>query len=303
MGKSQFISDWAFQFFDTPRQRADASASEPDERDSLAYTAFFSEGRFILSFGNMARFAVCFETRCIELLDCDELTDSASLDHLLYDHVLPRVIAAGGPLVLHGSAVKFEECLALFIGETGAGKSTLSASLYRAGHHLLGDDAVVVTETNGVHYGEAVYPSLRLYPETVARVLGEDIPTAPMAHYSDKRHVIGLDAANGAALPLPVGCVFILDKGEAAPSLVPISPREACMALIEQSFALDPNDGRSAAARMQQAGALASAVAAYKLVYRHDFEDLPQVHELITEAMAKAAREMAALHPSEGNAP
>lgn len=251
----------------------------------------------------MARFAVCFETRCIELLDCDERTDKSSLDHILYDHVLPRVIAAGGPLVLHGSAVEFSGCLALFIGETGAGKSTLSASLYRAGYRLLGDDAVVITDMNGAHHGEAVYPSLRLYPETIARVLGENVATAPMAHYSDKRHVTDFDMAAERALPLPVACLFILENGEAEPSLVPISAREACMALIEQSFALDPNDGRSAAARMHQAGQLASAVAAFQLIYRHDFDDLPKVHELIIEAMMKAAPELAALRPSERTAP
>ncbi len=255
----------------------------------MDYAALFIEGRFHLSFGNLVRFEVCFETKRIELGPGAQLQDPATLLHLLYDHVIPRVIAATGMLVLHGSAVEIGGRIAIFIGETGAGKSTLSASLHAKGHRLLGDDAVVVTQKAGQYLGEAVYPSLRLYPEAIAEILGEGLATAPMAHYSEKRHVLGFAADVAQPGPLPIGHIFMLTNAASAPQLAAISPREACMAMIQQSFALDPNDIGAAAERMQQAVALASAIPASRLSYMRDFNQLPNVHRLIEQRMADPA--------------
>lgn len=253
----------------------------------MEYTALRDGGRFLLSFGNLAQFTVSFDERCIAISDGSQEKDPATLDHLLYDHVIPRVIAATGPLVLHGSAVEIDGRLAIFIGETGAGKSTLSASLLRKGYRLLGDDAVVITEVAGKYFGEAVYPSLRLYPETIAEILGEGLTTAPMAEYSDKRHVIGFAQDETDTGPLPLGHIFVLAASDDMAHLDAMSPREACMAMIGQSFALDPDDIDAATQRMKQVVALASRLPVSRLSYPHDFALLPQVHRLIEERLTQ----------------
>lgn len=255
----------------------------------MEYTALGSKGRFLLSFGNMAQFTVSFEDRCIALAASGRTGDSAALNHLLYDHVFPRVIAATGVLVLHGSAVEIGGRLAVFIGETGAGKSTLSASLHSKGHRLIGDDAVIVTCVNGGFQGEAVYPSLRLYPEAIEQVLGPGVPTATMAGYSEKRHVLDFGRNNQAMGALPVGHLFFLVTDPSQTSIRSIAMRDVCMALIEQSFALDPNDVASATERMRQASALAASVPAHVLRYPHDYANLPQVHQLIENTMGVMA--------------
>jgi hypothetical protein len=251
-----------------------------------------------LSFGNLARFTVFFDERRIALSDSCPTADAASLDHLLYDHVIPRVIAAQGKLVLHGSAVEIGGRLALFIGETGAGKSTLSASLHRKGHRLIGDDAVIVTLVDGVFHGEAVYPSLRLHPNSIEQVLGQGVATARMAHYSDKRHVTGFAAGAPPAKPLPIGHIFFLGGEYHEPCVETVPLRDVCMALIEQSFALDPDDIGAAGQRMKQASALAAAMPTHGLYYPHDYAVLPDVHRLIEDTIAAALPARAL--PTEG---
>lgn len=258
--------------------------AEPD----LEYAAVRDGDACEMRFGTAAVFRACFASRTITLVEGAQ-DDPAMLDHLLFDHVIPRVLAAEALLVLHGSLVAIDGRLAVFIGETGAGKSTLGASLHARGHRLLGDDAVIVTEHGGVFFGAAVYPSLRLYPDSIGRLLGANADTAPMAAYSDKRHVTGFRAAASDTPPLPIACIFSLAGGEDQPAIRPHSARLACMTMLEQSFALDPDDVRAASGRLAAAARLASASACFELDVPHDYERLPETHRLIEAAMAAAA--------------
>ncbi len=83
--------------------------------------------RLILSFAPHAMFEVDRILRTCALLAGRDLTP-ATLQHLLFDQILPRLIAHAGRLVLHASAVGASAGAILFLGGTGQGKSTLAAS-------------------------------------------------------------------------------------------------------------------------------------------------------------------------------
>lgn len=266
------------------------------------YIAVARDGAYDLHFGQSVAFRACFQSRTISLLDGADAAPS-TIDHFLFDHAIPRILAASVPLVLHGSAVEIGGRIAVFIGETGAGKSTLGASLHARGHRLLGDDAVIVTEHDGAYFGEAVYPSLRLFPDSISELLGDDVATVPMAAYSDKRHVTEFRNAAAASAPLPIACIFNLATIGDAPSLHPISPRESCMAMMDQSFALDPDDVRAASQRLAVAARLASATACYALSYPHDYACLPHVHALIEGCMTSRPAGVSGARHSEETAP
>src|SRR5262245_35532677 len=71
----------------------------------------------------------------------------STVEHLVVDQVLPRVLAQRGRLVLHAGCVVTARGAVAFLGDSGAGKSTLCASFARAGDGLvLGDDGIVVRE-------------------------------------------------------------------------------------------------------------------------------------------------------------
>lgn len=281
------MRDWSVPDLNSISVPSPIGSSDSGADWDIQYKALLRGGLYYLSFGDSVIFRACFQTKVIELVSAS-MDDPVTLDHLLYDHVIPRVLSACGTLVLHGSLVRIGEGLAVFMGETGAGKSTLGASLHALGHRLLGDDAVIVTENSGTFYAEAVYPSLRLYPDSISRVLAADVATAPMARYSDKRHVTEFRQTSAGPQPLPLTAIFALHRGDSNPQVRHLSARESCMAMIEQSFALDPNDVDAARERMNAAASLASAVPGFELAIPHDYDRLPQVHALIEDCMIRA---------------
>jgi len=244
-----------------------------------------------MHFHGVARFRIDFGESSLTAFDIETDTNDCVIVHILHDHIAPRLLAELGDLVLHASAVRFGDELALFLGETGAGKSTLATSLHQAGYQLLGDDAAIVTRGQEGYLAHAVYPSLRLYPETIATLLGSNTATSPMADHSDKQNVHLPALARTPASPLPVAAIVFLDGecGATEPAATPLDSTRACIALVEQSFSLDPKDRQCAARRLAALSQLALAVPAYRLSFPHDFARLGEVHEVI-ETILKARR-------------
>lgn len=238
-----------------------------------------------MAFGSIARFRISFDDQTVRLVDAHPEADQNTIDHFVDDHIAPRIIAAGGDLVLHGSAVVIGGRLAMFLGQTGAGKSTLAASLHAAGQRLKGDDAVVISETTGILQGEATYTSLRLFRESIEQVFRDDVTTSAMAFYSDKLHVSAPGWSGSVAERFALGAFYILKHSDADITIARMSPADSCMALVENSFALDPNNPASAAKRMARAARVAALIPCYKISYPRDFRLLGAVHSQIFESL------------------
>ncbi len=243
-----------------------------------------------LDFIGMVSFEIDIARRRITGRRISPKLTSESLAHALDDHCAPRILAHEGRLVLHGSGVLLDGKLAIFLGETGAGKSTLAASFEQAGHHLLGDDAIVVSDHDDHFYGEATYRSLRLFPHSVSAIYGDGAATSPMAHYSTKVHVEPRAPAVNFEGQSPVAAVFCLDTNYEASAVEArlLVPREACLRLLAQSFALDPQDSDHALRRLTQISRLVTQVPVYELSYPRDFAALPHVHATIQRLINEA---------------
>src|SRR5262249_17731012 len=155
----------------------------------------------------------------------------------------PRVLAQQGRLVLHAGAVRIGDEAIAFIGNSGSGKSTLTGSFHAAGLPLLCDDGLILTNREGVTWALPTYPSLRLWPESIASLYPQAPTVSPMAHYSSKRRIILTDTATSGTVPLPLASLYALASEAAADdagiSLSRLSPRAACMTIIGNSFQLD----------------------------------------------------------------
>jgi energy-coupling factor transporter ATP-binding protein EcfA2 len=246
------------------------------------------EDGFIVSFPDLARFHLGMDTRRITPFDISSGTSNATLIHLLFDQIAPRILAHKGLLVLHGSAVEIAGEAVVFLGETGMGKSTLAASLDRAGHRLLGDDAVIVTNGPDGYRASAVYPSLRLYPDTIAETLGAGTKVSQMAHYSDKQRVDLAERPDASSDPLPLSAVFFISGDTEAhdPAARKIGPAQACIRALEQSFSLDAKDRTRAADRLEAVSGLIGATRTFELDLPHDYGRLGEVRRLIEGCLA-----------------
>lgn len=241
----------------------------------------------VVSFESIARFEISFERKTVTAFDLADETDGDALAHLLFDHVAPRILAHEGALVLHASAVAIDGKVAIFLGETGAGKSTLSACLHQAGHQLLGDDAIIISHNAGCFFAEPVYPSLRLFPDAVSALFGDDADVSAMAHYSDKQRVAIQAASTLPDSPLPIGAIFLLSGDPDADAIAVRRPgaAQACIAALEQSFSLDPEDGARAAKRLAVASQLIENVETFELDYPNGYDRLDEVRGLIIACM------------------
>lgn len=213
----------------------------------------------------------------------------ATLEHLLHDQVFPRLLAHEGQLVVHAGAVEIDKRLALFLGESGMGKSTLVASFYQAGAALLGDDALVVSAEGDGFSGQSLYRGLRLLPDSLASLFPQQTETRPMAHYSSKQRLTIAVPESQDNSPQPLGALFFLAPAtdNQTITLRHLTKAESCMGIIRNSFSLDPSDPLLARSKLQQAAALANHVDAFELSYPRNYASLAQVHAKIRLQMAE----------------
>ncbi len=94
------------------------------------------------------------------------------LDRILTSYLLGNLIAMAlrlsGSLVLHGNAACIGGQTLAWVGDKGAGKSTLSAAMLEAGHPLVTDDQVVLREAVDGWRPAYGVPRIRLWPESLA---------------------------------------------------------------------------------------------------------------------------------------
>jgi hypothetical protein len=98
---------------------------------------------------------------CAPKADVDPLT----IEQLLVDQVVPRMLHAMRRPCLHASAVDWGAGAVAFVGASGMGKSTMSAAACEGGASLVCDDCLAVTLTPGRVMAHSGYGSVRLWPD------------------------------------------------------------------------------------------------------------------------------------------
>ena len=99
-------------------------------------------GHFLLHMRGIARY-LATEGRDVLVEPCGG--DDREVDEHLVDKVWAAVLLQRGIFPFHASAVAFEAGAALFLGSSGAGKSSLVGALLKRGHAMLADDFIGVT--------------------------------------------------------------------------------------------------------------------------------------------------------------
>ena len=184
-----------------------------------------------------------------------------------------------GFLVLHGSAIDVGGLAAIFVGASGAGKSTTAYGLARQGMPVVSDDIVPVEFLGDVPAVRPGIPHLRVAP-TVLAESGEppDRHPAPIP-WDEKRHV---QFGQASLIPhLPLGGVYLLDQAPSI-SLDPLSPQQTFAALARNSF-LAPLlvQSNSLSWHMEACARLAAATRLRRLAFPRRLDCFPQLAPLI----------------------
>ena len=289
------LPDWTFREVDP--EGSSAIEAETliwvDDQGLLALSRIADRpnDRYFLRFSDQIVVNICFDKLLLLERSLDPGVPPSTRQHFLADQVLPRILGHQGSLVLHAGAVRIGEEAILLLGKSGSGKSSLAASFEREGYALLGDDALVVSWHGQIAHARAVYPSLRLFPDSIHALFSEGVPTASVAHYTPKLRVSVPLKDQGESSALPIRAIFVLEapspNSEIAVNRKSIA--DACMSFVESSFVLDPTDKSRAPARLHDASALAREVPAFDLCYPRAYSRLAEVRTAILGALDRVA--------------
>lgn len=219
-----------------------------------------------------------------------------TLQHLLIDQILPRALTLRGHALIHAAAASTPGGRnVLLLGDSGAGKSTLSGAIALAGGTLHADDCIRLLGTpDGEMRMIGAYPGLRAWPDTVARVFGNNgTRSREMAGHSSKRR---LDAPTESAYGAPewrtLHAVYILQLSTAGISITRASGIEACMALVANAFKLDLKEPLRNEGILKKAAKVANCVPVMRLAYPRHYELLPDVVAELENSAGRALARM-----------
>jgi hypothetical protein len=211
----------------------------------------------------------------IELI-ADHAGDADLMVHLLLDHVLPRVLALRGDVIVHASGVVAPSGGAhLFMGASGSGKSTLAVALAREGWSVLNDDGIRLLDRQGTLWAVPGYPGHRLLSDAAATVCPQLISGPRLARDSNKRRYILPGHSQPPSGPAPVAAAYLLGQSYAGcPQVERVGIGEAIVALVEHVFSLTDEPSELNRRAFEAASSVAAAVPIWRLAVPHDFHEL-----------------------------
>lgn len=200
--------------------------------------------------------------------------------------VLGRLLRLRGVTCLHASAVAFGEQAVAFVGSAGSGKSTTAAALAIRGHAILSDDIVALAERGKSFYVHSAYPYLCLWPESVQSIYGSADALPQLSANYDKRCLsLGKQELPFAERPLQLAAVYMLGerRGDPAPIIEALSPRQAFLSLVANTFGMNVVDGSMRAKEFQTLGRLVPGVRIRRLWPHQDSGRLAELCQRICD--------------------
>jgi hypothetical protein len=250
---------------------------------------------FIMRFANLADFAISSDGREIHCYPQEKIPQE-TIRHLFLDQVLPCLLWRRDRFVIHASAIVINGQGVAFLGKSGRGKSTLSASFIKAGYPLLTDDSLLLQKRGKDILCVPSYSGVRLWPESVSTVFGEAVNTTPVAHYFEKRR---LDAKYHqipyATSEVKLWKIYLLDPSEAIPSrngvkITRLSMNKFFPDFFESIYRLTIVTRDLIKEEFELISFILGSVPAALLSFPHDYSLLPELHEMILADLETADR-------------
>jgi hypothetical protein len=255
--------------------------------DGKLWSSFFRTPRgYLLRFADIADFALADNGRHVTVWPNDGVPPDA-VDLVYVNQVLPLAWSKQGRLVLHASAVEIDGRAVVFIAPSGYGKSTLAASFVLAGARLLCDDALVLEASGPGARVQPGHPSLRLWSDSEAALVGDRLERAPAVHYTTKSRFTAIDEQLLCAEPCELACGFFLGDGTSPqPSITALQGAAPLVELVKHSFILDSEERALLSTHFDALSRLASLPIYRRLDYPRTYDALPHVHDAVRRCIA-----------------
>ncbi|MDQ3280048.1 MAG: hypothetical protein M3Q69_01400 [Acidobacteriota bacterium] len=211
--------------------------------------------------------------------------DPRALRLAIVGPLLGVILTQRGAFVLHASTVSIDGHAVALAGPSGRGKSTLAATLARAGHPLIADDITVIAFPNGKPTVQPGFPRVKLWPDSAA-ALAEDADALPLLHPNLTKRSMQLDRF--AMEPVPLARCYLLEDGETDAIDTPSSASETMLALVRYTYQASwMHENGAAGTNLLHCGSLARSGVVRRLRRRRTFDALAAVVGLIEADVAR----------------
>jgi hypothetical protein len=217
---------------------------------------------------------------------------------LLLGPVLASVLRQMGTACLHASVADVGSRAIVFLGEKGAGKSTLAAALASRGHAVMSDDIAAITGSPEAGWVVVPgYPQIRLTADTstALRTAGATPPPTEWDCDWEHKYYIGLTSAGSSgpwgfqANRRPVGALIeiVPAPAESIPAIAALRAEESLNALIQHiRKALPPLQPTARLSEFTRLKRLSASVPAHRLTIPTDYAALGAVCECVENVAA-----------------
>lgn len=263
----------------------------PDEKGGVAISGFLVGKNYLLHFPGLVDFVISLNKHSITYIP-EAGVPEESIRHLLLDQAVPRMLGQMGKQIVHASAICLPDSIGIaFLGNSGWGKSTLTASYPDTEASFVTDDCLMLTISESGVYGIANYYGARLFEDSARALFSAPQFMSGVAHYTDKKRVSLFHLANAAERKVPLKALFVLndpaqDRAQAAVAIEPLTGATGLMSIIKQTFFIDVNDKKIYAGQFAELGKIIGlGTKIFSLSYPRRHEYLPRVRQAIKETL------------------
>jgi hypothetical protein len=258
--------------------------------DGTLWASFFrTDTGYRVSFPDLADFDVSASGLDVQAHPAPGVDDS-TVEHLYLNQVHPLALSRQGRLVLHGGAVEVPTGAIAFLGLSGRGKSTLTASFASEGQRFMTDDCLLLEKTPMGYEVCPSHPSIRLWDDSREALVHEDAALAAPVQYTPKSRVLSDDVLAFCNHNQPLRGVYFLGEEDVNDVVISaLSPSEALIELAKNSFLLDTQMQDAIAQHFDELSQMVARSMFFRLDYPRRYEELPRVRAAILAHAAKAS--------------
>lgn len=194
------------------------------------------DGLTYLSWQQVGAFEIAADGSQI-IVDAAVDVEPALLRLPLLGTVLALALRNQGLLILHASAVEIDGAAAVFLGRSGAGKSTMTAVMHKRGHPAIADDVVALQVPIDGCGSVSVLRGIdrcKLWPDSVSAVGCHVDELLPLHSKVDKLNV-PLHQRRSVQSRLPLGSLYLLSISNSV-EVLPVERHDALLLLLANCF-------------------------------------------------------------------
>jgi hypothetical protein len=166
-------------------------------------------------------------------VDPDSEADPAQLQGYLLGNALAVLLYQRKRLLLHASVVSINRRGVAFLGDSGAGKSSIAAAFLAKGYKLLVDDLASIDMVENSAWVDPGFPYIKLSNDALGLFASNPDQLVFMEEVDEKKSYLSEELSNGNRIALER--IFVIKSGEEV-VLEPFNAQQALLELMRYSI-------------------------------------------------------------------